>query len=228
MRKPICVFFDVDETVIKIKSMFDFLSFFVAKYKKDGKSLQKRYEIFLFMIKTLKFFNVSRSIINRVYYYFFRNLDEKCILEYGNQWFLLQNKEDLFHQEIIEKIKLHQYHGDIIVFVSGSLFACLSPVAKHLNVEHILCCQQKINKSGSFTGKISFPVIGKGKKKAMNTFLSEKKIDPNICIAYADDVSDLPMLEAVGKAVVIPSSEKLLGIAKKMGWEIINKAPHHG
>lgn len=220
-NETIYVFFDVDETVIKIKSMFDFLDFFVRKENKQ--SLWIRRKVFLFMMRVLVFFHFKRSVINRAYYYFFCKQDQESILEYGNQWFLSHNDKNFFYQEIIKKIKNHQENGDVIVLVSGSLFACLWPIAKYLNIKHILCCQQKIDRHGRLTGRIDFPLIGQRKKIAINAFLRDREINPNICIAYADDISDLPMLGAVGKAVVIPSSNKLLKIAKQRNWEVIDK-----
>src|SRR3954451_8901697 len=78
----------------------------------------------------------------------------------------------------------------------------------------------KIDAGGAFTGRFDGPfVYGPGKVEAMEAFAAEHRIDLAESYAYSDSLSDLPMLEAVGHAVVVNPDPALAAIAKREGWQ---------
>src|SRR3990167_412191 len=200
-------FFDVDQTVIYIKSMLKFLDFLARVCLVGDKKIQKRYLIFSKIIQMLYACKISRRLINRFYYYFFKGIKQKDLKRFGETWFLSLDKTELFNDKVVRELKLHQESGDEVVLISGSFHSCLDPIAAYLNVNDIICTQQEIDREGCFTGRILPPqIIGEGKKTAITMFLQQRNIDPGSCFVYADDMSDLPILRLVGNSVVIPSS----------------------
>src|SRR5438552_3125234 len=51
---------------------------------------------------------------------------------------------------------------------------------------------------------------------------SDRGLDLTRCHAYSDSVNDLPMLELVGNPVAMNPDRKLLVIARKRGWQVLD------
>jgi hypothetical protein len=64
-------------------------------------------------------------------------------------------------------------------------------------------------------------VYGDGKVEAMRQFADKHDIDLGASYAYSDSVSDLPMLRAVGHAVVVNPDSDLLEIARQEDWRVM-------
>jgi phosphoserine phosphatase len=78
----------------------------------------------------------------------------------------------------------------------------------------------EVDEAGAFTGRFDGPfVYGPGKVEAMQAFAADHDIDLAQSYAYSDSLSDLPMLEAVGHAVVVNPDPALAAIAKREGWQ---------
>ena len=55
----------------------------------------------------------------------------------------------------------------------------------------------------------------------MQGFAAEHNIDLDASWAYSDSASDLPMLRAVGNAVVVNPDGALLEVARAEGWRVM-------
>jgi phosphoserine phosphatase len=53
-------------------------------------------------------------------------------------------------------------------------------------------------------------------------YCSENNLSPDSCYYYGDSVSDLPALEAVGNPVCVTPDKKLLLIAERRNWKVLN------
>jgi phosphoserine phosphatase len=79
-----------------------------------------------------------------------------------------------------------------------------------------------VGPDGSYSGDLDGPfVYGKGKLEAMKRFAEEHGIDMETSYAYSDSASDLPMLRAVGNAVVVNPDQALLEVARAEGWRVM-------
>jgi phosphoserine phosphatase len=99
----------------------------------------------------------------------------------------------------------------------------LSPIAARLGVRHILATIMEVV-DGSYTGRIFPPqTIGRGKAEAIAGFLERAGVSPSCCHAYGDDISDLPMLSAVGWPVVVRGDNRALEeLALNRGWPVLS------
>jgi phosphoserine phosphatase len=80
----------------------------------------------------------------------------------------------------------------------------------------------ELGPDGAFTGRLAGPfVYGEGKVEAIKAYAAEHDIDLASSYAYSDSASDLPMLRAVGNAVVVNPDRALLEVAKAEGWEVL-------
>ena len=75
---------------------------------------------------------------------------------------------------------------------------------------------------GLYTGRPAGPFnYREGKVISMQELADREGIDLGVSFAYSDSESDLPMLRAVGQAVVVNPDSLLRRIALEEGWEIV-------
>jgi len=211
-------FFDVDETLITVKSMFDFYDFWCSENNEYDK-LESYMTHFRSAVKN----GTPREQLNREYYRQFSGVNYKDLEEAGENWFRAKNLDSgLFISSAVAALKKHQADKMFIVFISGSMRPVLSPVANYLGVTDILCAPLELTSEGIITGEIGTPqTIGSGKKEALINFCSQKKISTADCYAYGDDLSDIPMLESVGYPVCVGKHTELARHAINQRWSVI-------
>lgn len=212
-------FFDVDETVISSKSMFDFMRFYLER--KKGYLGKVQYQIYWSMCQSLAKLGVSRDNINTLYYRIYRGDNYKQLMLIGQQWYeQRQQQEHFFIQPSVDRLMQLRNAGYEIVFVSGSFRPCLEPIAKALNVNTILCAELIVN-DGVVSGQLSQQAIGNNKARLICSLLRTTGVDPKDCYAFGDHISDLAMLKMVGHPIVVANCPELIDIAEYYHWEQI-------
>lgn len=213
-------FFDVDDTLITIKSMFDFFEFYSNKLNKNS-MLNDFKDYFCKARKDM----IPRGVLNRNYYKFFKNESLENLFELGKLWFNdCLSKENLFINETRDKLNWHKANSDKVIFVSGSMLPLLQPIADFLGVDDILCTRLCYNEEKILTGEIdSLQTIGLGKKLAIQKYAQKKNINLLESYAYGDDFSDLDMLLSVGNGVYVGNDSNMLEIVKKYNLEVISR-----
>ncbi|MDO3384427.1 HAD-IB family hydrolase [Gilvimarinus sp. SDUM040013] len=212
-------FFDVDDTLISVKSMLSFQDFWYQKYPDPEKEAAYRNDLTTHMQP-----NACWSHLNRLYYSHFSGRKESQIRQVSNLWFERMRSEmpHFYHENVLRRLKNHQARGEIPVFVSGSFTQLLEPIAIELEVQHILAINLKTI-DGICTGETLAPqTIAEGKATAVRDFLAKREVLASTCFAYGDDISDLPMLKLVGTAKVVAGGRGLKSVAINNGWELIN------
>ena len=218
-EQPKYAFFDVDETIISMKSMFSFIDIYFTHNKNT--LLERRFHK---EISNLIATKAKRRVINARYYSFFKYFSTHSVNEACKIWFdkYSPEKKIFYNQNVITRLKLHQNNNIECVFVSGSFKELIALIANDLNVKNILCINLE-KKEGMYTGNIIPPqTIGNGKADAIKLFLSKNNSNGKQCFAYGDDVSDVDMLKTVGNPCAIYGERKLEEYAKNANWEIIS------
>ncbi|CAB3774507.1 HAD family hydrolase [Paraburkholderia humisilvae] len=212
-------FFDVDETLITEKSMFTFMQYhYSRRYHISGKI---RYLVFIFWIKFLARLGTSREAVNRIYYRTYRGTSIHHLDKLGREWFAERSKRPgFFISDITTELKGLQQSGYLVALVSGSFRPCLEPIAEQLNADFVLCTELE-NNEGTLSGRVLQQTIGKGKSRVVQELLRKLDANADDCTAYGDHISDLPMLELVGRPVVVGRRcSKLVSLAEQRGWAI--------
>lgn len=215
-------FFDVDDTLIAIKTMFSFQDYWYAATGDHAGRAAFQQEM-----DGLRANNASWEILNRRYYAHFAGRAAAAVTACAADWYghIERTTPQLYHAAVVAELKRHQRGGVAPVFVSGSFPALLAPVAERLGVRHILATTLEETAAGLYTGAILPPqTIGAGKAVAVQAFLEERNITPASCYAYGDDISDAPMLAAVGFPTAVSGGRGLQAHAEAMGWRVM--APH--
>ncbi|WBB79045.1 HAD-IB family hydrolase [Micromonospora sp. WMMD882] len=74
---------------------------------------------------------------------------------------------------------------------------------------------------GAYTGRLVGDLMhGPAKAEAVSQLAEVEGLDLRRCVAYSDSVNDLPMLDAVGRAVAVNPDALLLRAARERGWEV--------
>ncbi len=210
-------FFDVDETLISVKSMFDILPFIEAETGRSFTATLKQ------EIAVMRAAGISREAVNRHFYMALEGSKLGQVIAASDAWFnhCLSDREVFFNTNIVDHLQRERAAGREPVFVSGSATLFLTPLAKELNVAHVLATE--LLHSGVFlTGGIRASMIGAGKAVALKAFVQKHGADPARCSAIGDHVSDLGMLECVGMPSVVAHNSDLEDIARARNWPILS------
>jgi HAD superfamily hydrolase (TIGR01490 family) len=118
----------------------------------------------------------------------------------------------------VRRIREHRAAGHEIVFITGSLsfiVAPLAPLADHIEAARLRVVD------GRFTGDLDHPpLVGEARASWLRRYARERGADLKRCYAYADSLSDLPMLDAVGRGVAVNPDVALSRVAKRRGWPV--------
>lgn len=105
-----------------------------------------------------------------------------------------------------------------VVLSAGTRYA-VEPLARELEIEHVLCTQLGVT-GGKLTGRCDELCYGKHKVRIAERFAAEHNIDLDKSVFYSDSISDLSMLHRVGEARVINPDPRLRIVALRQGWPI--------
>ncbi len=211
-------FFDVDETLIGLKSMFSFRAFFHRQSlgPELGRLAEDEAQLGLLELLTK---GASRVEVNRHFYRTLQGRNRAAVCASAQDWYAQhRHLPGFFVGPVLDRLRAHQEQGVGVALVSGSCAEILLPLAQDLGVEHLLVTQLEVL-GGSFTGEVvGMPAIGEGKRLLVQRFLQHHQVDPAQCYAYGDHLSDLPMLELVGHPVVVARNDDLVTLARSRRW----------
>jgi HAD superfamily hydrolase (TIGR01490 family) len=214
-------FFDVDDTLIRTKSMFSFFRYWCQECARDPGLLLS----FNAHFELARAAGAPREELNRDYYRFLAGIEPPTLATAGARWARAVIDEDLFHMATVTQLQKLMGQGVTPVFVSGSFNEVLEPIARHLGVSHILATKMLLGPDGLYTGEIGTPqTIGVGKALSIEEFLGRSGTLAAECWAFGDDVSDVPMLECVGHPVAVGSNPVLSATAERRQWPILDLA----
>ena len=223
MKPKYFAFFDVDGTLLNLKSMFSFQQYYMRQVSLLNIFSSLRYRWFELNMNIHITLGSNRNSINRVYYQSFRGRNPEHVKELGREWYRNAKATipDLVMDTTFKELKKHQAQGGEIVFVSGSFPEVLQPLAEDMGVKYCLATKLEVN-NGLYTGAIIPPqTIGYGKAEVVKIFIEEWNVSPADCYAYGDDCSDIPMLEVVGKPIAVEGDLKLMEYAANKQWQVI-------
>lgn len=207
-------FFDVDDTLITVKSMFAFLEYDIAASGRPPSDYRRAME----KLRSFRAAGASRLVTNRVFYANFIGRYEAEVAARGADWFhSAYERGGLFDHEVLSALRQHAGAGELIALVSGSFPACLESIAAFVGADLLVCSRPEV-RDGRYTGELAVPMIGEGKAEAVRAEAAARGIDLEGCYAYGDHMSDLPLLELVGYPVVVGDDAVLSNHAARYGW----------
>lgn len=124
---------------------------------------------------------------------------------------------------LLATLKEHQAKNHIVLLVSGTFEELLRLFGEKIGVEYVLGTRMEFREGRSTGRAIGSACMGAEKVRRIQELINERglEVDLSSSFAYADSISDLPLLEWVGNPVVVEPEEKLQPIAQERGWRIM-------
>ena len=139
------------------------------------------------------------------------------------RWIADEYIAPLLRMDMVARLRDHQAQGHRVVLLSGAFEELLAVVGESLGVDEVLGTRLK-RAGGRYTGA-SLPPIpqGDGKIQRLRMHLSASggPVQLNTGYAYADSITDRPVLEAVGHPVAVYPDQELADLAHQSGWSIV-------
>ncbi|MCU7821871.1 HAD family hydrolase [Kitasatospora sp. DSM 101779] len=214
MPSTAAAFFDVDETLVRVKSMFHFLEFYLRRRgEPEGTFARLTADL-----RAAAAAGTPRQAVNRAYYRLYAGESAERLAAAGEAWFERSVEDDLFVPETVAAAERHRAAGDALVLVSGSFFACLDPIAAQLRADWTVGTRPVV-RGGRLTGEVVVPVIGEVKGRVASAVAGVRGLDLARCAAYGDHSSDIPLLATVGRPVAVGDDPVLTAHAELAGWQ---------
>jgi len=126
------------------------------------------------------------------------------------------------YPRMLDEVYSHRDEGRATFIVSAAGNDLVELVARVLGMEGGVGTRYEIDATGNFTGELDGPFMyGKGKLEGIRRFAEAHEIDLAESWAYSDSASDLPMLRAVGNAVVVNPDAELTVVARDESWRVM-------
>ncbi len=160
----------------------------------------------------------SRAEFQRSFYREYEGLDYEDMKQLGRE---AMNSVTLrrLYPEGVRRIREHKNAGHHVLLLTGALDVVVEPLAELLQVE--VDCARLLVKDGVITGDLSAPPPA---GEARGTLLEEYAASHGLVLAdsfaYADSLSDLPMMELVGTPMPVNPDARLSAVALQRGWRV--------
>jgi HAD superfamily hydrolase (TIGR01490 family) len=213
---PAAAFFDVDGTIVRTTVVHYYLWLELRQRAvAEWPALLGRIAPDLLMWQRLD--KKSRAAFNREFYRVYQGLDAALVRSLAKET-LDEVTLPRLYPKAIQAIRAHRRNGTKIVLLTGALDFIVEPL-RPLADEVI--CARLAEYDGEFTGALEeTPIAGEARSAHMRHWAKERGIDLADCWAYADSVSDLPMLAAVGNPVAVNPDDALREQARKREFAI--------
>jgi HAD superfamily hydrolase (TIGR01490 family) len=122
----------------------------------------------------------------------------------------------------------HHARGDRLAIVTAASTQAAAPLARELGIAHVIASELAVD-HGRLTGKLARPLCyGAGKLTRCRAFAAEHGASLADATFYTDSISDLPLLEAVGRPVAVNPDRRLRRLAVQRGWPVEAWFPRNG
>jgi HAD superfamily hydrolase (TIGR01490 family) len=160
----------------------------------------------------------SRAEFQRSFYREYDGLDFEVMKELGREALDAVTLRRIY-PEGMRRIREHKRAGHRVLLLTGALDVVVEPLAELLDVE--VDCAHLLVEDGRLTGDLqSPPPAGEARGTLLEEYAARNGIVLSESFAYADSLSDLPMLELVGTPVAVNPDARLSQVAGQRGWRI--------
>jgi HAD superfamily hydrolase (TIGR01490 family) len=141
--------------------------------------------------------------------------------ELGQRLFIERVESRVF-PSMREIVTAHQRRGHTVVLSSSALTIHAEPVARFLEIDHVLCNHFEVDELGNLTGRIAKPIVwGRNKAAAVQQFCEANDVVLQHSYFYADGDEDAALMMLVGHPRPVNPRPRLAALAAKQGWPVL-------
>jgi HAD superfamily hydrolase (TIGR01490 family) len=215
------VFCDVDDTIIRGKSLLGFAQCLIRHLPADDAGgLASALSELLAGLKR----GEPRTDLNRRYYAAVIGRRARAeVLRIARAWYEEASAQAGFYKEAVcDFLARAKTSGAKIVLLTGSFPDLIEPIAERVGAAHMLAAPLEIE-SGWYTGRLlGEPTVESGKLSALSEYVRANGLTLSRCAGIGDDVSDLPFLNALGFPIIPPDGQiALVKHAARHGWQVL-------
>jgi HAD superfamily hydrolase (TIGR01490 family) len=211
-------FFDLDRTLLSINSG----SAWVIRELRDGR---------------LNVWQVSRAMYYLALYRLGRARLEDAIGHAistlkGTSVAEVRENQETFYERCVKNayrpgglraLAEHKQQGDVTALLSSTSMYLADAVARELGLDAAFCNRFEVDGAGAHTGRTQGRLCyGLGKLEYAEAFAQSRGVSLDQCVFYTDSFSDLPVLERVGRPVVVNPDGRLKREALRRKWEVVD------
>jgi HAD superfamily hydrolase (TIGR01490 family) len=160
----------------------------------------------------------SRADFQRSFYREYDGLDTADMRRLGQEALHAVTLRRIY-PEGMRRIREHKRAGHRVLLLTGALDVVVEPLAELLEVD--VDCAHLLEVDGRLTGDLqSPPPAGEARATLLEEYAARHGCTLSESFAYADAISDLPMLEVAGTPVVVNPDARLSQVAAQRGWRV--------
>jgi HAD superfamily hydrolase (TIGR01490 family) len=142
---------------------------------------------------------------------------------------LRQRTRDFYEEEVRQlyrsgaraAVDHHRSLGEACVLLTASSLYLSELVSAELRLDGVLCTRFRV-RDGVHTGESEGEVcFGAAKLRYAQEYAQRRGVSLAACTFYTDSYTDLPVLEGVGRPVVVNPDRRLRREAKSRGWRVV-------
>ena len=124
------------------------------------------------------------------------------------------------YRDALGLVALHRKRGERSFILSAALQEIVDALVSELDFDGGLGSAAEVA-NDVYTGRLERRLDGSAKAAALEELAVTEGIDLRQSTAYSDSASDVPFLEAVGRAVAVNPDRRLREIAAERGWRVL-------
>lgn len=127
-----------------------------------------------------------------------------------------------YRDAALNAVRTHQAENEAVVLLTSASIYVAEAVQDDLGLDDVLCNRFEVDDAGRFTGAPVEPIcFGDGKRELAARWLERRGLGWSDAAFYTDSMADLPVLEAVGRPVVVTPDPRLHRRAREAGWPVL-------
>lgn len=137
--------------------------------------------------------------------------------------FLQRQVRPRIPQAARDLVDAHRRAGDLVVMTTATNRYITELTAADFGIEHLIATEVETD-GDRFTGRTrGLPNMREGKVTRLAAWLAERGrvLDDYDSTAYSDSANDLPLLQAVNRAVAVDPDLRLEAWARENGWTVL-------
>ena len=208
-------FFDLDRTVIDLNSGTSWLR---MEWREGRVSTRDA----LWGVSVLARYALGHGALEEAYdaaVATYAGVHESEISDRTRTWFF----RDIAHRVrpgARQAIAKHRAAGDRLVIATSSSIYAAGAAREAYGFDDIVASSFEVASDGRFTGRVASSAYGKAKADRAAEWASKAAIDLSACTFYTDSITDLALMERVGRPVAINPDRPLRRLAAARGWAI--------